>query len=63
MDVETLMLIGAAPGPSSSLVTGSGFWSLSDMIWRLSVAEVDEFKYQESPSETVMVAEVKNGSD
>lgn len=51
---RTLMLIGKAP--SSCLVTDSLFCSVSDMMRGLSV-EVDEFKYQGTPSATAMVAE------
>jgi hypothetical protein len=50
----TLMLIGAEP--SSCLGTGSLPCSVSDMMRSLSV-EVDEFKYQETPSAAAMVAE------
>ena len=49
------MLIGALP-PSSDLVGGSLPCSVSDMIRGLTV-EVGEFKYQEAPSATAMVAE------
>ena len=53
---RTLMLIGALSLLSSCLVTASLGCSLSDMIRKLSV-EVVEFKYQETPSATTMVAE------
>ena len=53
---RTLILIGPESGglPPSSLGTLSA--PLSDMIQRLSV-EVDEFKYQETPSAARVVAE------
>jgi len=50
------MLIGALSLLSSCLVTASLVCSVSDMIRKLS-EEVVEFKYQETPSATTMVAE------
>ena len=50
---RTLMLIGAL---GSSSFTWSWFRSVSDMVRRLPV-EVDEFKYQATPSAAAMVAE------
>lgn len=52
---RTLMLIGAV-SPVSCLGTASLGCSVSDIIRKLSV-KVVEFKYQETPSATTMVAE------
>ena len=53
---RTLILIGPESGALPPSCLGGFSPSLSDMIQRLSM-EVDEFKYQETPSAAKMVAE------